>query len=262
MTARVVRDDEAGRADAIGVLERGGVIALPTDTVYGLAVTLEPSAGIERLFHVKQRPVERGIVLLLAEPDQMASLALVTPAARALAAACWPGGLTIVLAQRPDRPLPEVLTGGAATIGLRVPDHPAPRAMARALGPLPVTSANVSGEPELSDATAIVDRLGERIELVLDGGPGDGRSGVDRRRRDRGSGPCPAARGDLGRAPPRGPDRCRPAGGGRRDGLTDADRRGRRGLSPERVSRCAPGHRRASDPRSGRPVRRRSCRPG
>ena len=97
-----------------------------------------------------------------------------TPAARALAAACWPGGLTIVLAQRPDRPLPEVLTGGAATIGLRVPDHPAPRAVARALGPLPVTSANVSGEPELADAAAIVGRLGERIDLVLDGGPAAG----------------------------------------------------------------------------------------
>ena len=150
------------------------MIALPTDTVYGLAVALEPAAGIERLFHVKQRPAERGIVLLLDDAAQMADLALVTPAATALAAACWPGGLTIVLAQRPDHPLPAVLTGGATTIGLRLPDHPAPRALARALGPLPVTSANVSGEPELNDASAIVARLGERLDLVLDGGPATG----------------------------------------------------------------------------------------
>jgi L-threonylcarbamoyladenylate synthase len=174
MTARVVPDDEAGRVEAVSVLRAGGVIALPTDTVYGLGVALPTPGGIERLFHVKRRPPERGIVLLLADPAQMGELAIVTPAAEALAAALWPGGLTLILEQRPDVTLPAVLTGGATTIGLRVPDHDAPRALARALGPLPVTSANVSGEPEAPDAPSIVGQLGADIELVLDGGPATG----------------------------------------------------------------------------------------
>jgi L-threonylcarbamoyladenylate synthase len=174
MTARVVRDDDSGRADAVAVLRAGGVIALPTDTVYGLGVALDTPGGIERLFHVKRRPPERGIVLLLDDPAQMAQLAIVTPAAEALAAALWPGGLTLVLEQRPDVALPAVLTGGATTIGLRVPDHEAPRALARALGPLPVTSANVSGEPEAPDAPSIIGQLGDAIELVVDGGPAAG----------------------------------------------------------------------------------------
>ena len=96
------------------------------------------------------------------------------PAASALAAACWPGGLTVVVPQRPDVPLPAVLTGGAPTIGLRVPDHDAPRALAAAVGPLPVTSANVSGLPEARDATEILEQLGDAVDLILDGGPAHG----------------------------------------------------------------------------------------
>ena len=95
-------------------------------------------------------------------------------AAEALAAALWPGGLTIVVPRRTDVALPDALTGGAATIGLRVPDHDAPRALARALGPLPVTSANVSGAPEARDAAEIQAILGDAIELILDGGPARG----------------------------------------------------------------------------------------
>ncbi len=174
MTARVVPDDEAGRSAAIEVLRSGGVIALPTDTVYGIAVALDTPGGIERLFHVKRRPPDRGIMLLLDDAAQAARIAVMTPAAAALAAAAWPGGLTVVVPQRPDRPLPEVLTGGARTIGLRVPDHEAPRTLARAVGPLPTTSANVSGRPEAQDAPAIVAQLGEEIDLVLDGGPAGG----------------------------------------------------------------------------------------
>jgi tRNA threonylcarbamoyl adenosine modification protein (Sua5/YciO/YrdC/YwlC family) len=97
-----------------------------------------------------------------------------TPAAVALAAACWPGGLTVVVPRRPDVPLPDVLTGGAPTIGLRVPDHDAPRTLARGVGPLPVTSANVSGLPEAADATEILSQLGADVDLILDGGRAHG----------------------------------------------------------------------------------------
>ena len=174
MTARIVPDDEAGRAAAVEVLRGGGIVALPTDTVYGIAVSLATPGGVERLFHVKQRPPDRAVMLLLDDAGQAARAGLITPAAAALAAACWPGGLTVVVPQRPDVRWPAVLTGGSATIGLRVPDHDAPRALARGVGPLPTTSANRSGVPEASDAAGIVAQLGEAIDLVLDGGPAHG----------------------------------------------------------------------------------------
>jgi L-threonylcarbamoyladenylate synthase len=86
----------------------------------------------------------------------------------------WPGGLTLVLPQRLGITLPAVLTGGRRTIGLRVPDHPSPRALAAGVGPLPVTSANVSGLPSAGTAAEILAQLGDAIDLILDGGPSHG----------------------------------------------------------------------------------------
>lgn len=174
MSARIVRDDDAGRAEAVEILQAGGIVALPTDTVYGIAVAASTPGGVERLYEIKRRPPDKGIMLLLDDATQAARAGLMTPAAAALAAAAWPGGLTVVVPQRPDVRWPSVLTGGMATIGLRVPDHDAPRALARVVGPLPTTSANVSGLPEAIDATSIVDQLGDGIDLVLDGGPAHG----------------------------------------------------------------------------------------
>jgi tRNA threonylcarbamoyl adenosine modification protein (Sua5/YciO/YrdC/YwlC family) len=105
---------------------------------------------------------------------------MLTPAAEALALALWPGGLTLVVPRNLDRPFPAALSGGElapgalATVGLRVPDHDAPRSIARALGPLPTTSANRSGEPEAADADEIERLLGDALDLVLDGGPARG----------------------------------------------------------------------------------------
>jgi L-threonylcarbamoyladenylate synthase len=159
---------------AIEVLRSGGVVALPTDTVYGICVALETAGGVERLFEVKRRPPDQGIMLLLDSADQAGEIGVMTAPAVALAAACWPGGLTVVVPQRPDVPLPAALSGGTPTVGLRVPDHDAPRALARAVGPLPTTSANVSGLPEAPDAAAILGQLGESIDLILDGGRAQG----------------------------------------------------------------------------------------
>lgn len=174
MTARVVPDGPVGRAQAVEILRAGGVVALPTDTVYGIAVSLATPGGIERLFHVKRRPPDKGVMLLLEDAAQAADAGLITQAAAALMAACWPGGLTVIVPQRPDVRWPAALTGGSPTIGLRVPDHDAPRALARGVGPLPTTSANVSGVPEARDAAGVVDQLGDDIDLVLDGGPAQG----------------------------------------------------------------------------------------
>lgn len=171
---RVVADDAAGRAEAVAVLRAGGVVALPTDTVYGIAADLAVAGAIERLFAVKRRPPEKGIVLLVASMEQAADVGELTPAAAALAGAFWPGGLTLILPRRPDVPLPDALTGGGATIGLRLPDHPAPRALAAEVGPLPTTSANVSGQPEARDAQGVLDQIGADLQLVVDGGPARG----------------------------------------------------------------------------------------
>ena len=174
MTARIVPDDAAGRAAAIEVLRAGGIVALPTDTVYGIAVALETPGGIEALFEAKRRPPDKAIMLLLADAGQAPAIGQWPASAAALAEAFWPGGLTLVVPQRPDVDLPAALTGGAATIALRVPAHDAPRALAAALGPLPTTSANVSGESEAADAAEIVAQLGDALALVLDGGPANG----------------------------------------------------------------------------------------
>jgi L-threonylcarbamoyladenylate synthase len=174
MTTRTVPDDDAGRAEAIAVLGTGGIVALPTDTVYGIGVNLATPGGLEKLFAAKGRPPERAVVLLLADTDQARRLAAWPPAAERLSSAFWPGGLTLVVSQSPDATLPPELTGGRSTIGLRVPDHACPRALATALGPLPVTSANLSGQPEASDAGEIRRQLGDAVDLILDGGPARG----------------------------------------------------------------------------------------
>jgi L-threonylcarbamoyladenylate synthase len=180
VTTRSVPDDARGRAEAVEALRNGGIVAIPTDTVYGIGVALDTPGGIERLFAAKRRPPDKAIALLVGDLEQAEEIGAFTPPARALAAAFWPGGLTLVVPRRTDRPLPPALTGGELapgaipTVGLRVPDHEAPRALARALGPLPTTSANRSGEPEARDADEIEQLLGGAIDLILDGGPARG----------------------------------------------------------------------------------------
>lgn len=168
---RILPDDDRARAEAVELLRAGRIVALPTDTVYGIAADMALPDGIERLFAAKRRPPEKAVAVLLADAAQAEALGVMGPAARALAAACWPGGLTLVLPVRPGVRLPRVLAAGTPTVGVRVPDHPAPRALARALGPLPTTSANLSGQPDARDAGEVAALLGNAIALVLDGGP-------------------------------------------------------------------------------------------
>lgn len=168
---RILPDGDAARAEAVDLLRAGRIVAIPTDTVYGIAAWLDLPDAIERLFAAKRRPPEKAVAVLLADADQASGLGVMTPAARVLAERFWPGGLTLVLTVRQGAVLPRVLAAGAPTIGVRVPDHDVPRALARVLGPLPTTSANVSGEPDARDAAEIAAGLGEAIALVIDGGP-------------------------------------------------------------------------------------------
>lgn len=171
MTPRILPDDDAARGEAAALLRAGGIVAVPTDTVYGIAADMALPDAIERLFAAKQRAPEKAVAVLLADVDQAWQLGVESAAARALGERFWPGGLTLVLPIRPGLALPRILSDGLPTIGVRVPDHDAPRALARLLGPLPTTSANVSGMPDLRDAGEIAARLGDALALVLDGGP-------------------------------------------------------------------------------------------
>ena len=153
MTARLLPDDASGRAAAVDVLRAGGLVAMPTDTVYGVGVALSAHDGLMRLFAAKDRPLDRAIVLLVADLEQAASVGVLSPAARVLAERFWPGGLTLVLAQAPGARLAAVLTAGAATIGVRLPDHespacPGPRPWDRCPSPRPTGRAS----PDARDA--------------------------------------------------------------------------------------------------------------
>ena len=174
MTPPILPDDPSGYAEAARLLRSGGIVALPTDTVYGIGVALDAPRGIDRLFEAKRRPADRAIMLLLDTPDQARSVGVWPPAATALAEAFWPGAVTVVVDQLPGANLPPELTGGRPTIGLRMPDHACPRALAAAVGPLPVTSANSSGLPPARDAMEIAEQLGDAVDCIIDGGPAHG----------------------------------------------------------------------------------------
>lgn len=168
---RVVEDGEreASLAAAVAAIGAGGIVALPTETVYGITARLDEQ-GLDALLAAKARPPEKGITLLVDSLEQVERVAVVDDRARRLADRFWPGPLTLVLPERPDAPLPRALSGAAGMVGVRIPDHPVPRALARALGPLPLTSANRSGGSDSRSAAEVMAALGDAIALVLDGG--------------------------------------------------------------------------------------------
>lgn len=158
-------------AQAVRTLDAGGLVVMPTDTVYGLAAAADDRPALTRLFAAKGRPLNKPVVLMLA--DRRAALRLVEfpAAAQKLAEVFWPGPLTLVLPWQASFTISTVVTAGQPTIGLRVPDHPAALAILRAFGrPLAVTSANPSGAQNAVEAWEIEAELGHRVDLVLDGG--------------------------------------------------------------------------------------------
>lgn len=168
---RVIRADDRQAIElALAALARGELIGIPTETVYGLAA-LPQEAPVELLIAAKQRSADKGIQLLVDSAEQAAAIATFNEAAVSLANSFWPGGLTLVVARRADVALPELLGGGRPTLGIRLPDHDVPRALARALGPLAASSANVSGRPPATSAEMVVESLGDLLALVIDDGP-------------------------------------------------------------------------------------------
>ena len=161
--------EESIRA-AADVLAAGGVVGIPTDTVYGLAVDPTVPGAADRVFAAKRRPREVDLPVLVADLEQALSLVTaVPPVATQLMERYWPGPLTIVLPRRPG--LHADLGEDDATIGVRCPDHPVPLALAARAGPLATTSANLHGEPTSETAAEVGAVFGNDIRLVLDGGP-------------------------------------------------------------------------------------------
>lgn len=179
MTAAVVlpAGDAAALAQAVRILSRGGVVAFPTDTVYGVGAPGFNPAAVAKLYAVKDRPRHMAIPLLLGRAEDVATVTTsAPPAAWMLIRRYWPGALTLVL--RRSGLVPNVVTAGGDTVAVRLPDHAVPRALAGSLGmPLAATSANLSGRRSPVTAAEVLADLGDRVELILDGGPCPG--GVD-----------------------------------------------------------------------------------
>ena len=153
---------------ALDVLHNGGLVAFPTDTVYGLAAPADDVRSIERLYTVKGRRNTKAIAILLGDSADLEKVAMpASPLVQRLAEKFWPGPLTLILPRRPT--LPEILSP-LPTIGVRVPDHPIALALLKAAGPLAVTSANLSGGENTLTAEQVYAQLRDRIHLILDGG--------------------------------------------------------------------------------------------
>lgn len=175
-TARLLRvdplaPDPATIADAAAVLAGGGLVALPTETVYGLGASASDADAVRRVFAAKRRPADNPLICHVADVDGLAALALrVTPLAAELAATWWPGPLTLVVDAAPG--LPAETTGGLDSVAVRVPAHPVALAVLRISGlAVAAPSANRSGRPSPTTAEHVLADLGGEVDLVLDAGP-------------------------------------------------------------------------------------------
>jgi L-threonylcarbamoyladenylate synthase len=154
----------------ISILKRGGVVAFPTDTVYGLGACASISPAVDRVYKIKERPRNMALPLLLADTSQISQMANHVPGvAWLLARHFLPGALTIVLHR--SKSVPDIITAGGETVAVRVPAHPVPVALVRGLGvPVVGTSANLSGKPSPLTAEEVRSQFGEEIDLIIDGG--------------------------------------------------------------------------------------------
>lgn len=153
------------------MLRKGGLVALPTETVYGLAADAESSGGVWTLFEVKQRPREKAISLLVTDMEMVERYCQNIPAAAyALAEKYWPGPLTMILEDK--KTVCALVNDDGPTLGVRCPDHPLTLAVIRETGnALAAPSANRSGQPSPTTAQQVLDELDAHIEGILDGGP-------------------------------------------------------------------------------------------
>ena len=167
------REEDAGAFwdEARTVLNQNGVIAVPTETFFGLAVNPFQEEALDRLFALKDRDPEKPVLVMVSGPEMLNQVAREVPGpARRLMEKFWPGPLTIIFPSLPH--LPRLLTAGTGTIAVRQPRQPLTCRLIRALGfPITGTSANRSGRPPLVGAAQVAEEFGEGVDLILDAGP-------------------------------------------------------------------------------------------
>ncbi|MBB4212586.1 translation factor SUA5 [Rhodothalassium salexigens DSM 2132] len=157
---------------AVETLRQGGLVALPTETVYGLAVDASQPRAVAHVFEVKGRPQFNPLICHVAGRDMAGRLVTLSPAADALIAAFWPGPLTLVLPRRADAPVADLVSAGLDTLAVRAPAHSVMRQVLFALDrPVAAPSANPSGRLSPTRADHVADGLGDRVDLIVDGGP-------------------------------------------------------------------------------------------
>lgn len=170
-TTTVIAADPSGIARAAALLRDGGLVALPTETVYGLAARADRAESVAAIYRAKGRPDFNPLIVHVPDLAAAEQLAVFDDRARALAAAFWPGPLTLVVPLREGAGIAPAVTAGLATVALRCPAHPVMRAVLAGAGvPLAAPSANRSGAVSPTSAAHVAASLGGRVPLVLDGG--------------------------------------------------------------------------------------------
>jgi L-threonylcarbamoyladenylate synthase len=153
----------------VSILKKGGVVAFPTDTVYGLGASMAIDSAVERVYRIKKRPRNMALPLLLADVSHLDKIAISIPtSARLLANKFWPGPLTLVLLKSDS--VSDIVSGGGKTIAVRIPAHPIPTTLARGIGTAIVgTSANLSGQPSTLTAEEARNQLGDKVDFIIEG---------------------------------------------------------------------------------------------
>ncbi|MFC2012249.1 L-threonylcarbamoyladenylate synthase [Chloroflexota bacterium] len=170
MVSRLSLDIQQQIENGISVLRQGGIVAYPTDTVYGLGAGVGLPQAVDSIFEVKGRPRSMALPLLLADESQLEGVAApLLPVTGLLISKFWPGALTLVV--NASGLLSGIITAGGATVAVRIPAHPVPVALARGLGmPIVGTSANLSGRPSPLTAEEVHSQLGSKVDFIIDGG--------------------------------------------------------------------------------------------
>jgi L-threonylcarbamoyladenylate synthase len=160
--------DGAWLDQALRILRAGGLVAFPTDTVYGVGAAAFDGKAVARIYQAKDRPERKSIAVLIGQPSDLARVASVTrPEIQRLVSRFWPGPLTLVVLKGAD--LPAEISGDS-TVGVRIPNHPVALELLLRAGPLAVSSANRSGQPDSVEAGQVAASMGGRVDLVVDAG--------------------------------------------------------------------------------------------
>lgn len=176
-TRDIDKDLRLGLKRAAEIIDSGGVVAFPTESFYGLAVSSSDEKAIQRLFRIKKRKRDQPILILIPSIGVLDQYVIHIPEiARQIIKRFWPGGLTLVFKAKPN--VSRLLTGGTGKIGLRLSSHPVATALSQAVGvPITGTSANISGQPACLSAKAVRRSFGKRVDFVLDAGETKGGKG-------------------------------------------------------------------------------------